>query len=160
MKQLTLLFLLREGQVLLAMKKRGFGAGRWNGVGGKLDTGETVEQALIRECEEEIEVTPKDFENVAKIIFHEQHEGEPKSLLVHVFLCTAWEGEPTETEEMDPKWFGVDEIPYDEMWADDPYWLPQVLAGKKLKCEFHLDEKDQVSEYSVKEITDDSDLLD
>ncbi len=152
MKQLTLLFLLKENQVLLAMKKRGFGAGRWNGVGGKLDEGETIEQALIRECQEEIEVTPKNFTQMAEIIFHEQHEGEQKTMQVHVFTCSEWDGEPNETEEMAPKWFNISSIPYDEMWPDDPYWLPQALAGKKLKCEFHLDAHDQIISKTVKEV--------
>jgi mutator protein MutT len=153
MKHLTLLFLLKDGEVLLAMKKRGFGAGRWNGVGGKLDKNESVEQALVRECEEEIEVTPVVFTNMAKITFHEQHEGSLNILDVHVFTCSKWKGEPVETEEMAPKWFNIERIPYDEMWADDPFWLPQVLAGKKLVCEFHLDENDKVSEYSVNEVS-------
>lgn len=152
MKELTLLFLLNDDSVLLAMKKRGFGAGRWNGVGGKLDPGETVEQALIRECQEEIKVTPTSYQKVAEIVFHEQHEGEQKSMLVHVFTSSVWDGEPTETEEMAPKWFEKNAIPYDDMWADDPYWLSDVLAGKFLRCEFHLDENDKVSEYSVKQV--------
>lgn len=152
MKQLTLLFLQRDGQVLLAMKKRGFGAGRWNGVGGKLDEGETVEQALVRECQEEIEVTPTSFEKAAEIIFHEQHEGSKNTLQVHVFTCHGWKGEPTETEEMAPQWFDASAIPYDEMWADDPHWLPQVLADKKLVCEFELDENDQIVSKVVKEV--------
>lgn len=152
MKQLTLLFLIRDKQVLLAMKKRGFGAGRWNGVGGKLDPGETVEQALVRECQEEINVTPTGYEKCAEIVFHEQHEGAQEALHVHAFLCIEWTGKPIETEEMAPKWFAIDSIPYEEMWADDPYWLPLVLQGKKLACEFHLDAKDQVSEYSIREI--------
>jgi len=151
-KQLTLLFLVRENEVLLAMKKRGFGAGRWNGVGGKLDEGETVEQALVRECQEEISVTPITYDKAARIIFHEQHEGAKNTLEVHVFTCTQWQGEPTETEEMAPQWFKLDAIPYDNMWPDDPFWLPQVLEGKLLDCEFELDENDEIVSQSVQEV--------
>jgi len=154
MKQLTLLFLLRDDKVLLAMKKRGFGAGRWNGVGGKLDESETVEQALIRECQEEIEVTPIVFKKVAEIVFHEQHQGSQSSMNVHVFTCIEWNGEPAETEEMAPQWFKISDIPYDDMWADDPYWLPQVLAGKILTCEFHLDKNDKVSDCTINEVAE------
>ena len=39
MKQTNLCFLLKDGKVLLGMKKRGFGAGKWNGFGGKLKEG-------------------------------------------------------------------------------------------------------------------------
>lgn len=152
MKQLTLLFLQRDGQVLLAMKKRGFGAGRWNGVGGKLDSGETIEHALVRECREEIEVVPTDYKRAAEIIFHEQHEGSQNTLQVHVFTCNKWNGKPAETEEMAPRWFDIDKIPYKNMWSDDTYWLPQILAGKKLRCEFRLDDKDQIVENNVEEV--------
>lgn len=153
MKELTLLFLVKDNSVLLAMKKRGFGEGRWNGVGGKLDNGESVEEALIRESQEEIGVTPTRYKKIAQIVFHEQHEGDLKTMLVHVFTSTSWQGEPVETEEMAPKWFKISEIPYEDMWADDPYWLPDVLNGKQLSCEFHLDENDKVNEYSITEVT-------
>lgn len=152
MKQLTLLFLIQDDYVLLAMKKRGFGAGRWNGVGGKLDEGETIEQALVRECQEEINITPLQYEKVAEIIFHEQHEGTKNTLQVHVFITRSWQGEPTETEEMAPQWFPITDIPYTEMWPDDPFWLPQVLAGKKLRAEFELDEHDRIVIKQVAEI--------
>ena len=47
-KVVTLLFVLRPGHVLLGMKKRGFGEGRWNGFGGKVEEDETIEEAAIR----------------------------------------------------------------------------------------------------------------
>lgn len=152
MKQLTLLFLLRDGEVLLAMKKRGFGAGRWNGVGGKLDLGETIEQALIRESQEEIGVSPIDYQHMADITFHEFHDGESHDMAVSVYTATEWAGEPVESEEMAPQWFKLDNIPYDEMWPDDPYWLPQVLAGKRLVAEFNLDENDTITGYDIREL--------
>lgn len=159
MKQLTLLFLVKDGQVLLAMKKRGFGAGRWNGVGGKLDAGETVEQALVRECQEEINVTPISFEKRAEIVFDEQHKGVREFMHVHVFVGTKWEGEPKETEEMSPKWFHIADLPFSEMWPDDPFWLPQVLEGKYLNCNFVLDENDQITSHNIEEVTGESLLL-
>lgn len=152
MKQLTVLFLVKDSKVLLAMKKRGFGAGRWNGVGGKVEPNETLDQAAVRECQEEIEVRPIQYQKMAEIVFHEQHEGKLDDLQVHVFICEKWEGEPIETEEMAPKWFDKTNLPLAEMWADDPYWLPQVLEGKMLKCEFWLDTEDKVSNHSVSEV--------
>lgn len=144
----TLVFLIKDDQILLAMKKRGFGAGRWNGIGGKVDPGETLQQAAIRECREEIEVTPYDLEHVA---FHRfTFPDDRPDMLAHVFISRRWEGEPTETEEMAPGWFDVSNIPYHEMWDDDILWLPAVLAGKKLRAVFGFDEQDNVTSADIK----------
>lgn len=152
MRDMTLLFLVRENQILLAMKKRGFGEGRWNGVGGKCEPGETLEQAVVRETQEEISVTPTEFSKVAELTFDQYFKGEHVYLKGHVFIATEWQGEPTESEEMAPKWFSVDSIPYDTMWPDDPYWLPLILDGKKIKASFVMDEKDVVLEHQVEEV--------
>ena len=154
MKQLTLLFLVRDKQILLAMKKRGFGAGRWNGVGGKLEAGESVEQALVRECQEEIKVTPLMFGQAADITFDEMHLGERELLRVSVFLCSEWSGQPTETEEMSPDWFNINQIPYKDMWADDIFWLPRVLKGEKLVCKFTLDRNDKIADKHLRQVAD------
>ena len=146
----TLLFLRRNNEILLAMKKRGFGAGRWNGVGGKLEKGESVEQALTRECEEEIEVTPINFWQVAELDFvQDAQTDDPWHMYVYAYLCDQWQGEPNETEEMAPQWFRVDEIPYTKMWQDDEYWLPQVLAGHKLTGKFTFDGNDELLNHVV-----------
>lgn len=148
----TLLFLRRGDEVLLAMKKRGFGSGKWNGVGGKLDIGETVEQALVRECQEEIGITPLLYEKVAEHDFTEFHEGKPAHMLVHAYTCSEWSGEPTESEEMAPRWFNAAEIPYSQMWEDDPFWLPQVLQGTKLRTRFTLDQNNKITEKTMTEV--------
>lgn len=152
-KELTLLFLQKDDQVLLAMKKRGFGVGKWNGVGGKIEKGETTIQALIRECHEEICVTPLEYTKVAELTFNEIHESERKIMHVQVFICTAWKGDPVETEEMAPRWFNVREIPYNQTWSDDPFWLPKVLEGKRIKAEFTMDDENQVIDHKVREVT-------
>lgn len=146
----TLLFLKTDDQILLAMKKRGFGAGKWNGVGGKLEAGETVEQALIRECQEEIGVTPTSYSPVAELDFVQDAEtDDPWHMYVYAYICTEWQGEPSESEEMAPQWFGLDEIPYDDMWQDDEYWLPQVLSGEKVTGRFTFDKNDELLSHTI-----------
>lgn len=148
-KTCTLLFLKKEKEVLLAMKKRGFGAGRFNGVGGKIEPNETIEQALIRECQEEIEVTPLRYTKVAEHDFLQNNGDNPWRMYVHVYLCDQWEGEPVETEEMAPQWFAIDSIPYDTMWQDDKYWLPQVLEGESIIGKFTFDEADNMLTHDI-----------
>jgi len=148
-KVCTLLFLRRDDEILLAMKKRGFGSNRYNGIGGKIDPGETIEQALIRECQEEIEVTPLNYWKVAKHDFVQPEGGEPWRMIVHVYLCDEWEGEPTETEEMAPEWFKLSDIPYKNMWADDEFWVPQVLAEQKVHGTFTFDEQEKLLSHAV-----------
>lgn len=145
----TLLFLVRDGQILLAMKKRGFGAGNWNGVGGKLEPGETVEQALVRECREEVGVTPLSWRKVAEHDFVQDATTEPWHMFVYAYITEQWEGEPTETEEMRPQWFSINEIPYSSMWDDDIYWLGRVLSGEQLRGEFTFDQNNKMISHSI-----------
>ncbi|HET6747410.1 MAG TPA: 8-oxo-dGTP diphosphatase [Candidatus Saccharimonadales bacterium] len=148
-KVCTLLFLRRDDEILLAMKKRGFGSNRYNGVGGKIEPGETIEQALERECQEEIGVTPLHYWKVAEHDFMQKEGNMPWRMYVHAYLCDKWEGEPIETDEMAPEWFKIQDIPYDAMWQDDEYWLPQVLAGDKVSGEYTFDENDRMLTHDI-----------
>jgi mutator protein MutT len=148
----TLVFLLRGDELLLAMKKRGFGAGKWNGIGGKVDAGETLEQAMVRECQEEIGTTPLSYDKVALHTFYAPYKGEPSQIFTHTYLCSEWQGTPVETEEMAPQWYKVTDIPYGQMWADDVLWLPKVLEGIKLETVFHLDEQDKLLSQDIREV--------
>lgn len=145
----TLLFLRRDDEILIAMKKRGFGAGLWNGVGGKIEAGESVTDALSRETREEIGVIPMNYWQVAELDFIQDAETEPWHMYVYAYLCDEWQGDPSESEEMSPEWFNIADIPYDQMWEDDRHWLPQVLAGEKVTGMFTFDADDKLISHSV-----------
>ena len=145
----TLLFFLTDDNILLAMKKRGFGAGKLNGVGGKIEMGESIEQALVRESIEEVGIKPLSWEPVAELDFIQDATSEPWHMYVHVYLSRTWEGEPVESEEMKPNWYPLNSIPYDSMWEDDQYWLPRVLAGQKLHGKFTFNENDQLIHHEL-----------
>ena len=129
MRQVTLVFLRKDDRLLLAMKKRGFGVGLWNGVGGKVDANETITQAAIRECYEEIGVMPKNLQPAGYIQFLEPLNPSFEHRC-HVFVTDTWEGEPIESEEMRPEWFLASNIPYESMWPADAIWLPHLIAGE------------------------------
>lgn len=136
----TLCLLKNKNEILLAMKKRGFGEGKYNGVGGKIERDETPEQAMIRETEEEINVTPIKYEKVGLIEFDEFYKENKQNLVFHLYMVYEWNGIPIESEEMKPKWFDINNIPYEKMFPDDKYWLPLILEGKKVKAYFNFDE--------------------
>ena len=139
---LTLVFPLihEEGKILLGMKKRGFGALKFNGFGGKVEDGETVDQAAARELEEECCITATSLKKMGLIHFSQVHRPEQTSE-VHVYLCSSWSGEPVESEEMAPQWFDTGSIPFDCMWPDDRYWMPLFLAGKQFVGSFVFDQE-------------------
>ena len=136
----TLCLLIKENKILLAMKKRGFGAEKYNGVGGKIKKGETPEQAMVRETQEEINVTPTNYDKVGLIEFDEYYKGNKENIIFHLYLVYDWEGTISESEEMKPEWFDITKIPFKKMFPDDKYWLPLVLEGKKIKAYFDYDE--------------------
>jgi 8-oxo-dGTP pyrophosphatase MutT (NUDIX family) len=153
MKNTTLLFLIRKSSdgvtdICLAMKKRGFGKGRFNGVGGKVEEGESVEDAVHREAEEEVGVKVGEIQKCAELTFTFPHEPSFDQL-VHVFITEDFEGEPSETEEMSPSWLSTTYIPYAEMWPDDIFWLPKVLEGNKIIGRFTFGEGDTIQEKEV-----------
>jgi 8-oxo-dGTP diphosphatase len=133
----TLLFLRDGDQVLLIRKKRGHGAGKINGPGGKIDPGETPLQAALRETREETGVQVSEAELMAEFRFLDlvslQWYG-------YVFLAHEWQGTPVETPEADPFWCPIAELPFDQMWDDDRYWLPRLLAGERLRGDFLFDD--------------------
>jgi 8-oxo-dGTP diphosphatase len=153
LRQATLCFLVRENEVLLAMKKRGFGKGRWNGSGGKPIEKEEIEVTAVRETNEELGVTPRNLRRVATLNFYFPHHSDWNQQVV-VYFSEEWEGEPAETEEMAPKWYKKDELPFDSMWPDDIHWLPLVLRGKIIEAEFLFGEEDVVLDSKIREINE------
>ncbi len=132
----TLVFVIQDGKILLIDKKTGFGKGKVNGPGGKLEKGESPEACAVRECQEELRIT------VSNLRFCGQHRFQfvdGYSLLVWVYSSEEFEGIPTETVEARPLWVPLDEIPYERMWEDDHLWLPMLLAGQRFQGRWLFD---------------------
>jgi len=132
----TLCFIMRDGEILLIRKKRGLGAGKINGPGGRIEKGETALASAIRETQEEIGVTPTGLEQIGELFF-EFLDGY--KLHVAVFAASGCTGGLCETPEATPIWTNAEKIPYDEMWQDDPHWLPLLLTRKKFRGCFIFD---------------------
>lgn len=150
----TLCFLLRGDEILLAMKKQGHGIGKINGIGGKVKEKETIQEAAIREMEEEISINSEvqHLEDVGNIKFYHKDCPE-RNQHMHIFLIRNWKKKPQESDEMKPQWYNINEIPFNDMWEDDVHWLPSVLSGKKIEAEFYFDnDNNMLEEFNIKEI--------
>lgn len=121
----TLMFIVKDGRILLIEKKRGLGAGKINGPGGKIDPGETALEAVIRETREELLITPLNPRKLGELWFN---MSDCPDILCHVYRADDHEGEPGETDEAVPLWHAIHEIPYHRMWEDDRHWLPLLLS--------------------------------
>jgi 8-oxo-dGTP diphosphatase len=132
----TLLFVIRDGRILLIRKKRGLGAGKINGPGGRIEPGETPEAAAIRETREEIGTTPIGVRRAGELRFQ---FADGYSIHVWVFRASDCRGELVETDEAAPFWTDLERIPYADMWADDLVWLPRMIRGEPFSGRFVFD---------------------
>ena len=133
----TLCLPITETEILLGRKKLRWGAGKWNGFGGKIEEGETPEKAAVRELEEECGLSTHvaNLEKVAVLKFY--FNGEAK-FLMHTYLVRDWSKEPAPSDEMMPQWHPLENVPYDEMWKADSIWMKKVLNGEKVAAHVHF----------------------
>lgn len=132
----SLCFIIRDGRVLLIHKKRGLGAGKVNGPGGRLEPGETPEQAARRETREEVGLAPTGLERAGELWFQFV---DGYALHCTVFTASGADGALVETPEAKPFWTETSAVPYDDMWTDDRHWIPWMLARKPFVGRFHYD---------------------
>jgi 8-oxo-dGTP diphosphatase len=138
----TLCFVRQGARVLMIRKKRGLGAGKINGVGGRLEPGETPEIGIVREAQEELEITLLDPARRGELHFQFI---DGYSLFCTVFVATRYDGAPVSTAEADPIWYEVDRLPLSEMWEDDKLWLGGALAGDYFHGYFVFDGETMLS---------------
>jgi 8-oxo-dGTP diphosphatase len=142
MQKTTLCLLVRQWPapaVLLGLKKRGFGQGKYTGFGGKVAPDESVAAAAVRELAEESGLTVRqaDLQPLGAVTFCFPTQPDWTQRM-YIFLVRRWSGLAHESEEMAPTWFAIDQLPYNQMWQDAHYWLPLVLAGRRLALRIYF----------------------
>lgn len=145
----TLAFMVEGDRILLGQHQRGLAVGKWNGFGGKIEAGESIEAAMIRETREECGLVPTEFKEMAELHFKMPIDNQIVDWTARVYVVTAWTGQLRPSEEMIPQWFSQPEIPLDQMWEDDYLWLPHVLHGDKLFCKFRFDAGGKVLDHKI-----------
>lgn len=135
--QAVSVYLLRNDKILLGERKSKLGNGIYSAIGGKLEKGENYKQAAVRELKEEIgvRIKQKDLIKFAVFDFYFLDKTSWNQRVV-MYFCRDWKGKIKESNEMIPRWFSLDKIPYQKMWDDSRYYLPFALEGKRVKAEF------------------------
>ncbi len=141
----TLVFVIRNGRILLIDKKTGLGKGKVNGPGGKVEKGESPEACAVRECQEELGITVSDLQYCGQ---HKFQFVDGYSIHVWVYRTDQFAGVPTETREARPLWVDLDKIPYESMWEDDEIWLPMMLRGERFAGRW-IFEGDRMLDYEL-----------
>jgi 8-oxo-dGTP diphosphatase len=141
MQDATLVILLKGdpvAEVLLGYKKIGFGQGKFTGIGGKIERGEELMDAAIRElCEETgVRITDSEHLEFSSILEFRFPRKRSWNHRVFVFFVQQWKGVPVESNEICPRWFAIEDIPYGQMWDDARFWLPLALSGEKFRAHF------------------------
>ena len=145
----TAAFIVDGERILLGRHQRGVGKGKFNGFGGKIEAGESVEAGMIREVQEECNLTPIKFKAMADLHFRLPVGGQIMDWTARIYVVSDWTGDLRPSEEMIPKWFDQSQIPFDQMWDDDYMWLPHVLHGDKLEAWFSFDDSGKVTDYNI-----------
>ena len=136
-----------QGDYVLGKKKRGFGAGRVNGFGGKLDTGESYYTCAVRELQEESGLIAQELCWVGEVCayFPLTYPTDKIAQQIYIFTCDNWSGELQETEEMIPVILKPEEIDYADMWPDNALFLPLILSSQEgWKVEVLYSEQDLI----------------
>ena len=126
-----------------------------NGMGGKIEAGETSEEGAKRELEEESSIVSNELVRRGYLVFN--LSDSKKVMKVHVYTCSDFSGDAAESEEMRPQWYDTDNIPFDKMWLDDKYWIPSMLntdgSNPELKSfigRFDYEHEEHIEDYSFK----------
>ncbi|MFW5888226.1 MAG: 8-oxo-dGTP diphosphatase [Patescibacteria group bacterium] len=140
-----------EGRLLLQKKSKGFGKGKWNGPGGKIEKGETPKECVQREVKEETGIEVLKVESRGELEFIFPHKPED-NFYCYVFVARDFQGEPEDKGEGELKWFKKEELPLSRMWDDDRYWLLEMLEGNFVRKRFYFDKNNSVqSHYDIKQ---------
>lgn len=143
MRETTLCYIERHGQYLMlhrVRKRHDSNAGKWIGVGGGIEPGESVEQCLLREVSEETGLTLKTWQARGVIDFVNDLCDDER---MYLFTANAFTGELHDCNEGVLAWVDVDKVMDLELWAGDRVFLSLLAKDApffRLRLEYHGDD--------------------
>lgn len=158
MRQCTLAVLIKDEKILLQKKAEGlFGAGKWNGAGGKFEPSESAHKCMIRELKEEFGIDTEKIHLIGLLDFS-WIEKKVEPIRVWVYIVDEYIGTPKSSSEGEVRWFKLYEIPYNEMWDDDLHWLPLAIRGQKFIGNFIFNYENRLVRHELNKVTESTPL--
>jgi len=138
-------------QLLMVKNLRGMNKGFYNFAGGKLNWGEDIRTALVREVKEETNLTLTGAKFVGRIDIVpadvKKVRADTKDCQVYVFYSYRYTGELKAADrEVELYWFDRDKIPFENMRDNDRLWLPKVLNGEMVNMKFRRDQNGKLTD--------------
>ncbi|HNX16535.1 MAG TPA: 8-oxo-dGTP diphosphatase [Bacilli bacterium] len=128
MVETVLCYLERDDHFLLLLRnkrKNDINHGKWIGVGGHIEKGETPEEAIKREVKEETNLDLLNYQKRGVILF----KNEDKIEKMHVYSSKDFAGELSDCDEGELKWIKKEEIVNLSLWEGDRIFLPLLING-------------------------------
>jgi len=128
MVETVLCYLERGDHFLLLLRnkrKNDINHGKWIGVGGHIEKGETPEEAIKREVKEETNLDLLNYQKRGVILF----KNEDKTEKMHIYSSKDFAGELGDCDEGELKWIKKEEIPHLSLWEGDRIFLPLLING-------------------------------
>ncbi len=150
----TVLIVNRDSKILLGLKHpmKKFG-GKWNGFGGGLEDGESLEECAVRETRDETGITPQNLKKLGVVLF--SFETGEQDHEVHFYQADNYEGVlDTSKDFLEYREFSPEELVgiYHNMMPADRYWLPFFISGKMFKGTVQFSKDFTVSHYELNEV--------
>lgn len=150
MKLGTLVYLKQNGKTLMlhrVKKEQDFHEGKWNGLGGKLDPGETPEECAIREVKEESGLDLKALKLRGIITFPLFDQVD--DWYVYLFTSTEFSGDLIDSPEGDLEWIDNDKLLDLNLWEGDYIFLKWIEQERFFSGKFVYEEKQLVDHSAV-----------
>lgn len=147
-QQALLCFLVRDDEILLAESDYRLDKKTWNGITGFVTDTRQLELDAVKIIFDaiKVQVYAHDLEQAGVMHLYTLNADKTleETLIITIFLCEKWLGEPRLTGNFRPRWFSLDTIPYQDMFEDTKDWLPKIIAGEKVIIEI-LSEYDKLT---------------